>query len=94
MKHHKGGRRRGREAICKPHCLASDEDRYYMKHHKGGGGRRRRGDAISKLRCLASDEDRYYMKHHKGGGGVGGGGEGGMPYVNPTAWHLMRTGII
>ena len=37
MKHHKGGRSRGREAICKPHCLASDEDRYYMKHHKGEG---------------------------------------------------------
>ena len=50
------------------------------------------GDAICKPHCLASDEYRYYMKHHKGGGG--GGEEGGMPYVNPTAWHLMRTGII
>ena len=59
-----------------------------MKHHKGGG---RRGDTICKLHYLASDEDRYYMKHHKG---EGGGGEGGMPYVNPTAWHLMRTSII
>ena len=39
MKHHKGkgGRRRRRDAICKPHSLASDEDRYYMKHHKGEG---------------------------------------------------------
>ena len=38
MKHHKGGGgRRRRDAICKPHCLASDEDRYYMKHHKGEG---------------------------------------------------------
>ena len=39
MKHHKGGwgRRRRRDAICKSRCLASDEDRYYMKHYKGEG---------------------------------------------------------
>ena len=38
MKHHKGGgARRRRNAICKPHCLTSDEDRYYMKHNKGEG---------------------------------------------------------
>ena len=32
MKHYKGGvgRRRWRDAICKSHCLASDEDRFYM----------------------------------------------------------------
>ena len=45
MKHHKGGvgRRRRRDAICKPHCLASDEDRYYMKHHKVGGREEKEG---------------------------------------------------
>ena len=31
------GSRRRREAICKPPCLASDKDRYYMKHHKEEG---------------------------------------------------------
>ena len=62
-----------------------------MKHHKGGVGRRRRRDTICKPHCLASDEDRYYLNTRKG---EGGGGEGGMPYVNPTAWHLMRTVII